>query len=151
MSGIAQNFGKAFKQMLVLIASALLFTIVRGLVSFIGSVFSDTIIFKALSIQILQLFGLTAALLIPLGLMFGLISKGNHSKKLLIHAWLGFLCYWLLVIAIIIVASGFKNIISDFWNIFQLSIWAMLAYSIYAVPLVTLLIFIIEQRSGRKK
>jgi len=58
---------------------------------------------------------------------------------------LGLVFYWLMLLLVILVMSKFSLKGNDIVEILQLSVWAMLAYSMFAVPLVILAVFLLEK------
>ena len=87
---------------------------------------------------------------IPLGFFLGFLAGKLKRKRIFWMVILGLAFYWLMILLLIMIMSKFSFSGRDFVEILQLSVWAMLAYSMFAVPLVILAVFFLERWTRKK-
>jgi len=80
---------------------------------------------------------------LPIGLFLGLFAGKMKNKRLFWMVLLSFLIFWLIIIIAIILNSKFTFSGAYINDILQMSVWAMLAYSFFAVPLIIIAVFFI--------
>ncbi|MFH0865630.1 MAG: hypothetical protein V1904_05520 [Bacteroidota bacterium] len=101
-------------------------------------------------IDMINLLLILAGINVPLGFFMGSIAGKLKQKRLLYLSLSGFLFYWLIIVLVILIFSKFTLTSDLFSGIIRLSIWAMLAYSFYAVPFVIAAVFLLEKWTRRK-
>jgi len=87
---------------------------------------------------------------IPLGFFLSFLAGKLKRKRIFWMVILGLAFYWLMILLLIMIMSKFSFSGRDFVEILQLSVWAMLAYSMFAVPMVILAVFFLERWTRKK-
>ncbi len=150
MSKLSQHFKNALKGATVMVGASLVFSILLSIFPLIGSIIVSEFSLKSVLSQNFDLFLLIAGTGIPIGIMVGIITPAIKQKRLFFLTLTGLIAYWLLIIIILLFSTGFKISTSDLGNVFLLSIWAMLAYSVFAIPVLALVIFLVERWTRKK-
>jgi hypothetical protein len=138
------------KGVFTLVCASLIFVAVITIFPVIGSFTTKGFPLGQVMLDQLHLLLILAAVNIPLGFFLGSIAGKLKQKRILILSLLGFVFYWLIIILIILAFSKFTVSMSIFANLIRLSVWAMLAYSFYAVPFIMAAVFLLEKWTRRK-
>ncbi len=133
------------KSFTILFLASLAFVSVITIFHLIGSLTMN-------DFPIIQVIKDNFSLLIPLGIVSMLLSPllgwaGYKfiKKRFLKLLALGVLGNWIAIISIMLVWSNFSVNNEDIGSFLFLSVWALVAYSFFSIPILTLSIFIIER------
>jgi hypothetical protein len=135
----------SFKGVLMLLAASLVFIIFISIFPFIGSFTTSGFPLKSVLLDNLHLLVILCAICIPLGFFLGFLAGMLKRKRIFWMIMLGLIFYWLMLLLVILAMSKFSLKGNDIVEILQLSVWAMLTYSMFAVPLVILAVFLLEK------
>ena len=135
----------SFKGIIMMLAASLVFVLFISVFPLIGSLTTSGFPLKNVMLDNFRLFIILALISIPLGFFIGIIAGRLKNKRMLWLIILGLLFYWLMIVLVILFMSKFSFSGKDFSDVFQLSVWAMLAYSFFAVPLVIMGVFLLER------
>lgn len=135
----------SFKGILILLAASLIFVLIISAFPLIGSLTTPGFPLKNVMFDNFHLLIILSLISIPLGFFLGIIAKRLTNKRMLWMILLGFLFYWLMILLVILIMTKFSFSGRDISDIFQLSVWAMLAYSFFAVPMVIMAVFLLER------
>lgn len=150
MSKLTKHFTNALKGAVIMVSASFIFVLLLTIFPLVGGLATPDLQLKTILLQHLDLFLLIAGAGIPLGVMIGILAPAIKQKRLFLLTLIGLVSYWLIIIVILLVATGFKISLAELGNIFLLSLWAMLAYSVFAIPILALVIFILERWTRRK-
>lgn len=135
----------SFKGIAMLLAASVVFVLFISVFPLIGSLTTSGFPIKDVMLDNFHLLIILSLISIPLGFFLGIIAGRLKNKRILWMILLGLLFYWLMILLVILFMSKFSFSGQDFSDIFQLSVWAMLAYSFFAVPLVIMAVFLLER------
>lgn len=135
----------SFKGIMMLLAASLVFIIFISVFPLIGSFITSGFPLKDVLLDNLHLLVILCAISIPLGFFLGFLAGMLKRKRIFWMIILGLVFYWLMLLLVILAMSKFSLKGNDIVEILQLSVWAMLAYSMFAVPLVILAVFLLEK------
>jgi len=129
--------------------AAFVFILVISVIQLIFSLLNGNISFADVFFNILKLLLNLCIIGIPLSMYLALFASKIKQKRQFWMVIISFFLFWILTITIIIAKS--ELLFSGFYvsNVLQMSVWAMLAYSFIALPLILMLVFFIE-RSKKK-
>jgi hypothetical protein len=130
---------------MMLLAASLVFIVFISVFPLIGSFTTSGFPLKDILLDNLHLLVILCAISIPLGFFLGYLAGMLKRKRIFWMIILGLVFYWLMLLLVILAMSKFSLKGNDIVEILQLSIWAMLAYSMFAVPLVILSVFLLEK------
>ena len=143
-------FINGVKGILTLVGASLIFVAVITIFPLIGSLTTKGFPLGQVLLDMLHLLIILAAVNIPLGFFLGSIAGKLKQKRILYLTLLGFVFYWLIILLAILAFSKFILSMSIFANLVRLSVWAMLAYSFYAVPFIIAAVFLLEKWTRKK-
>lgn len=143
-------FINGFKGIFTLVCAALIFVAVITIFPIIGSFTTKGFPLTQVLLDQLHLLLILAAVNIPLGFFLGSIAGKLKQKRILILSLLGFVFYWLIILLVILAFSKSTLSMNLFASLVRLSVWAMLAYSFYAVPFIIAAVFLLEKWTRRK-
>ena len=129
----------------MLMAASFVFVTFISFFPIIGSFTTSGFPLKDVLLDNLHLLVILCATSIPLGFFLGFLAGMLKRKRIFWMIMLGLVFYWLMLLLVILVMSKFSLKGNDIVEILQLSVWAMLAYSMFAVPLVILAVFLLEK------
>ena len=129
----------------MLIAASVAFIVFISVFPAIGSLTVKAFPLKDVLIDNLKLLLILCVVSIPLGFFTGILAGKLKKKRIFWMIMLSLLFYWLMIILVIIVVSKFSLSAKDFSEVIQLSVWAMLAYSMFAMPLIIMAVFLLEK------
>ena len=149
MQGPQQLFWINFrKALIILFSGALAFTLIISIFPLIGSLFLDNfpigrVLKENFSLLIpLSVFCICIA---PLLSFIATIFRYNRIRWLLV---IGILGYWVAVFLVMLFMSNFYLVYESFINVLILSIWGILAYSFFSLPILIPAIILFEKWSG---
>jgi hypothetical protein len=90
-----------------------------------------------------QLFILLCIVSIPIGFVIGIINDNLSKKRIFWSSLTGLILYWLMIILVIMIKTGFSLSNKGFSETIKISLWAMLSYTMFAVPLIVIAAFLI--------
>jgi hypothetical protein len=143
-------FSNSFKGIIMLLAASLVFVFFLSVFPLIGSLTTGGFPLGSVMLDNLQLLIMLCLVSIPLGFFLGFLVGKLKKKRIFWMIILGFIFYWLMILLIIMIMAKFSFSGNDFSDILRLSAWAMLAYSMFAVPLVILAVFLLERWTRKK-
>lgn len=129
----------------MLLIASVAFVLFISIFPLIGSLTVSGFPLQAVMLDNLHLLILLCVISLPLGLCLGIIAGRLKRKRIFWMILLGLLFYWTCILLIILFTSKSFIIGTDFSDVLRISIWAMLAYSLFAVPFVILAVFFIER------
>ena len=150
MKNISLFLSNSFKGMLMLLAASLAFVLFISVFPLIGSFTTSGFPLGNVMLNNLHLLIILCLVSVPLGFFLGFIAGKLKKKRIFWMILLGLVLYWLIIMLVIMLMSKFSFSGSDFSYILQLSVWAMLAYSMFAMPLVILSVFFLEKWTRKK-
>lgn len=145
MKNFSDYLANSFKGIMMLLAASLVFVIFISVFPIIGSFTTSDFPLKNVLLDNLHLLVILCAISIPLGFFLGFLAGMLKRKRIFWMIMLGLVFYWLMLLLVILAVSKFSLKGNDIVEILQLSVWAMLAYSMFAVPLVILAVFLLEK------
>ena len=128
-----------------MLAASVAFIAIITFFPLIGSLTVDNFPLRNVLLDNLHLLVMLCAISIPFGFFLGFIASILERKRIFWMIIIGLIFYWLILLLVILAMSKFSLNGNDFVEILQLSVWAMLAYSMFAVPLVILAVFLLEK------
>lgn len=150
MSKFSKNSTNALKGISVMAVASFTFVLIISVFPIIGSLVTPGVELGKVLKQNLDLLIILLGVGIPVGIMLGILASAIKRRRLFTLILSGFIFYWLLIIVIILITTGFSFASSELGILFSLSVWAMLAYSVFTLPLITLGIFILERWTRKK-
>ncbi len=138
-------FSNSFKGILMLLAASGAFVLFLSVFPLIGSITTSGFPLGKVLFDNLQLLLILCLVSIPLGFFLGSLAGKLKRKRIFWMIILGLIFYWLMILLVIMLMSKFSFSGRDFSEIIRLSDWAMLAYSMFAVPLIILAVFFLEK------
>jgi hypothetical protein len=145
MKNFSAYLVNSFKGIMMLLAASLVFIIFISVFPLIGLFTTSGFPLKDVLLDNLHLLVILCAISIPLGFFLGFLAGMLKRKRIFWMIILGLVFYWLMLLLVILAMSKFSLKGNDIVEILQLSVWAMLAYSMFAVPLVILAVFLLEK------
>ena len=145
MKSFNEYIVSSFKGITMLLAASLVFVLFISVFPLIGSLTTSGFPLKDVMIDNFYLLVILALISVPLGFFLGIIAGRLKNMRILWMVLLGLLFYWLMILLVILFMSKFSFAGQDISDIFQLSVWAMLAYSFFAVPMVIMAVFLLER------
>ncbi|NTW33380.1 MAG: hypothetical protein HGB12_12285 [Bacteroidetes bacterium] len=145
MKKTKEIFISSFKGFYITDVASLVFIVAISIFQIIGSFSVEKFPLMEVLYNNLKLLLILCVLGLPVGLYIGLYAGKMKLKRLFWMLLVSFFIFWLMIIIVIILKSDFSfsgNYIND---ILQMSVWAMLAYSFFAVPLIIMTVFFIER------
>ena len=145
MKNITSYLSNSFKSIVMLLAASLSFVLIITLFPLFGSLFVKGFSIGNVLMDNLKLLLMLSMVSVALGFFLGGLASALSKNRMFWMILGGFLFYWLMIVLVILLMSGFAVSGRDFPEIFILSVWAMVAYAVFAVPLVIFVIFFIEK------
>lgn len=130
--------------------ASIAFVLIISVFPIIGSLITPGFELGKVLMQNLDLLIILLGVGIPVGIMLGILASAIKRRRLFTLILSGFIFYWLMIIVIVLFATGFTFSSSDLGILFSLSVWAMLAYSVFTLPLIMVGIFILERWTRKK-
>lgn len=150
MSKFLKNISNALKGVTVMAMASFIFVLIVSLFPVIGSFVATGFELGEMLLQNIDLLIILLGVGTPVGVMIGILAPSIKRRRLFALVLFGFIFYWLAIIVVILLATGFSFSSSDLGILFSMSIWAMLAYSVFTLPLITIGVFILERQTRRK-
>ena len=150
MSKFLKNISNALKGVAVMAMASFTFVLIVSLCPVIGSLVATGFELGEMLLQNIDLLIILLGVGTPVGVMIGILAPSIKRRRLFALVLFGFIFYWLAIIVVILLATGFSFSSSDLGILFSMSIWAMLAYSVFTLPLITIGVFILERQTRRK-
>ncbi len=143
-------FINGYKGIFTLVCASLIFVAALTVFPIIGSLTIKGFPLSQVLLDQIHLLLILAAVNIPLGFFLGSIAGKLKQKRILFLSLLGFVFYWLIILLVILIFSKSNFSLNLFSSLIRLSVWAMLAYSFYAVPFIMAAVFLLEKWTRRK-
>jgi hypothetical protein len=150
MSKFSKNSSNALKGIIVMATASIAFVLIISVFPIIGSLVTPGFQLGEVLKQNFDLLIILLGVGIPVGIMLGILASAIKRRRLFMLILCGFIFYWLMIIGVILLATGFSFTSSDLGILFSMSVWAMLAYSVFTLPLIMLGIFILERWTRKK-
>ena len=150
MSKSSNNFSNAFKGVVMMATASFTFVLILSVLPMIGSLVATGFELDKILLQNLDLLIILLGAGIPVGIMLGILASSIKRRRLFTLILSGFVFYWLVIIVAILLATRFSFSSSDLGILFSMSIWAMLAYSVFTLPLIAFGIFVLERWTRKK-
>ena len=145
MNKILQYFSNSFKGILILFAASFAFILFISIFPLIGSLTVSGFPLQNIMLDNLHLLIILCAASIPLGFFLGIIAGKLKHKRILWMILLGLVFYWLMILLLLVIFSKFSFSGQDLTDLLKLSVWAMLAYSMFAMPFIIISVFLLER------
>ena len=81
--------------------------------------------------------------------LIGWACSKIKKKRFIYLLLIGFVCNWFAIISVMLMMSNFTIGKEDIETFMLLSVWGLVTYSIFSLPLLTLAIFLIERWTSR--
>jgi hypothetical protein len=145
MKRFIQQLADSLKAILILLAASAAFIILISVFPLLGSLTVENFPLSDVLLDNARLLLILCVLSIPLGFFLGFLAGKIKSRRMFWLILLGLVSYWLIILATMMILSGFSLSGTGFVDLIKISLWAMLAYSMFAMPFVVLAIFFIER------
>ena len=141
---------EAFKSVIVLAAASVVFIMALIFFTLTGSIASGSFTLGRMITDDFYLLLTLLAVSIPLGILIAPLAVSVNRKHLFWLLTFALVVYWFVILLSIFLMSKFSLNGKDLAEVFQLSVWAMLAYSYFAVPIMLLSVFLLARWTKKK-